>query len=179
MFAATMMYMVLLMVCCVLTNSFSLQSRQIRSFNRIQSTKPWMSTDDDSSSAPAVPAAAPANQKGRIVVIEVPLGDGYNKVKVKFSPIFAKSKFFVSTVDVPFSLNVEKAPEGKQESINVTLILSSRHHWLELSNVPWLPVVVVSPSTHTLSYNSHTIPSITTHSLRISRSCGDKGWQGW
>jgi hypothetical protein len=72
-----------------------------------------MSTDDDSSPSPATSAAEPPNQKGRKVMIEVPLGDGYNKVKVKFSPIFAKSKFFVSTVDVPFSLNVEKAPEGE------------------------------------------------------------------
>ena len=83
-----------------------------------------MSADDGSTPPPA----EPANQKGRKVMIEVPLGDGYNKVKVKFSPIFAKSKFFVSTVDVPFSLNVEKAPEGmyvemnSQEMITITPI---------------------------------------------------------
>ena len=117
MFAANLMYIVLLAV-FVVTDSFSLHfgqihSRSKNSFSRItSSTRQLMSVDDDTASAvPATPAAA-TNQKGRVVVIEVPLGDGYNKVKVKFSPIFAKSKFFVSTVDVPFSLNVEKAPEG-------------------------------------------------------------------
>ena len=123
MFAATLlMYLVLLVVFCV-DVSFSLQFGQIHSRRnsfRIPLTRQLMSADG----APAVPPAEPEapNQKGRIVVIEVPLGDGYNKVKVKFSPIFAKSKFFVSTVDVPFSLNVEKPPDGTFRDLSTSCL---------------------------------------------------------
>jgi hypothetical protein len=67
---------------------------------------------DDASPPADKPAGAAPNQKGRLVVIELPLGDGYEPVKLQFKPIFARSKFFVTTYDVPFSLNVGPAPKG-------------------------------------------------------------------
>lgn len=67
-------------------------------------------TAADDAEPPA--AAAPTDQKGRIVVIEVPLGDGFGPVKIQFRPIFAKSTFYVTSYDVPFGLNIDKPPSG-------------------------------------------------------------------
>jgi hypothetical protein len=46
------------------------------------------------------------------VVIEVHLGDGFKSLECRFKPIFAKSKFFVASYNVPFGLNIEKPPRG-------------------------------------------------------------------
>jgi hypothetical protein len=54
--------------------------------------------------------STPASEK--IFRVEVPLGDGYKEVIVNFRPLFAKSTFFVTTYDIPFSLNIEKPPRG-------------------------------------------------------------------
>lgn len=52
------------------------------------------------------------NQDERVFRVEIPLGEGYQSVITNFRPIFAKSTIFVTTYDIPFSLNVEKAPKG-------------------------------------------------------------------
>ena len=94
-------------------DSFSLrQSLLVRSsssstFNRYMATPSEGDTNAPEASTPQAP-----NQKGRIVVIDIPLGDGFQAVKVQFKPIFAKSKFFTVTYDVPFSLNVGPPPKG-------------------------------------------------------------------
>ncbi len=70
-------------------------------------------TAADSTENTAEPSApAPTDQKGRIVVIEVPLGDGFGPVKIQFRPIFAKSTFYVTSYDVPFGLNIDRPPDG-------------------------------------------------------------------
>lgn len=53
-----------------------------------------------------------SNQDERVFRVEIPLGEGYQSVITNFRPIFAKSTIFVTTYDIPFSLNVEKAPAG-------------------------------------------------------------------
>jgi hypothetical protein len=53
-----------------------------------------------------------SNQDERVFRVEIPLGEGYQSVITNFRPIFAKSTIFVTTYDIPFSLNVEKAPQG-------------------------------------------------------------------
>lgn len=53
------------------------------------------------------------NQDERVFRVEIPLGEGYQSVITNFRPIFAKSTIFVTTYDIPFSLNVEKAPQGR------------------------------------------------------------------
>ena len=46
------------------------------------------------------------------VSIDVELGDGFKALPCKFKPIFGKSRFFVSTIEVPFSIDVERPPRG-------------------------------------------------------------------
>ena len=53
-----------------------------------------------------------SDQDERVFRVEIPLGEGYQSVITNFRPIFAKSTIFVTTYDIPFSLNVEKAPVG-------------------------------------------------------------------
>ena len=48
----------------------------------------------------------------KIVTVLVPLGENYKPVECKFRPIFEDSTFFVTSYEVPFGLNVEKAPKG-------------------------------------------------------------------
>jgi hypothetical protein len=55
---------------------------------------------------------APAPKKNKIFKIEVPLGEGFKPVSINFRPLFAKSTFFVTTYDVPFSLNIDRPPRG-------------------------------------------------------------------
>lgn len=59
-----------------------------------------------------------SDQDERVFRVEIPLGEGYQSVITNFRPIFAKSTIFVTTYDIPFSLNVEKAPVGKYMNID-------------------------------------------------------------
>jgi hypothetical protein len=52
----------------------------------------------------------PASEKAYRV--EIPLGDGFKDVAVTFRPLFAKSEFYVTSYNIPFSLNIEKPPKG-------------------------------------------------------------------
>ena len=54
-------------------------------------------------------------QDERVFRVEIPLGEGYQSVITNFRPIFARSTIFVTTYDIPFSLNVEKAPVGNEK----------------------------------------------------------------
>ena len=58
-----------------------------------------------------------SDQDERVFRVEIPLGEGYQSVITNFRPIFAKSTIFVTTYDIPFSLNVEKAPVGKDNNV--------------------------------------------------------------
>jgi hypothetical protein len=51
-------------------------------------------------------------QDERVFRVEVPMGEGYQNVLTNFRPIFEKSTIFVTTYEIPFSLNVEKPPPG-------------------------------------------------------------------
>jgi hypothetical protein len=55
---------------------------------------------------------SPVPKKNKIFKIEVPLGEGFKPVSINVRPLFAKSTFFVTTYDVPFSLNIERPPKG-------------------------------------------------------------------
>ena len=119
--------LVLVMVTLQLSQAWMLQPRSLtqsacssnhdirRSSNNIHSSRLVATTlaqsPSDSTENTAEPAP-PTDQKGRIVVIEVPLGDGFGPVKIQFRPIFAKSTFYVTSYDVPFGLNIDKPPSG-------------------------------------------------------------------
>eukprot|EP00596_Hydrurales_sp_CCMP1899_P009130 CAMPEP_0119037810 /NCGR_PEP_ID=MMETSP1177-20130426/6322_1 /TAXON_ID=2985 /ORGANISM="Ochromonas sp, Strain CCMP1899" /LENGTH=169 /DNA_ID=CAMNT_0006999519 /DNA_START=122 /DNA_END=631 /DNA_ORIENTATION=- len=55
---------------------------------------------------------AAEQQDERVFRVEVPMGEGYQNVLTNFRPIFEKSTIFVTTYEIPFSLNVEKPPSG-------------------------------------------------------------------
>ena len=71
-----------------------------------------------------------SNQDERVFRVEIPLGEGYQSVITNFRPIFAKSTIFVTTYDIPFSLNVEKAPAGDEWIVIVVLIKCYRNQSL-------------------------------------------------
>lgn len=70
----------------------------------------------------------------RVFRVEIPLGEGYQSVITNFRPIFAKSTIFVTTYDIPFSLNVEKAPPGEEMSI-LHLLKFTHNQWIYLLNI--------------------------------------------
>lgn len=123
----TLCLLVLVMVTMQLSQAWMLQPRRLtqsasssihgihRSSSNIHSSRSVATTlaqtPSDSTENTAEPAP-PTDQKGRIVVIEVPLGDGFGPVKIQFRPIFAKSTFYVTSYDVPFGLNIDKPPAG-------------------------------------------------------------------
>lgn len=54
---------------------------------------------------------SPSSRDNKIFQVTIPLGDGYQPVVSKFKPLFEESGIFITTYEVPFSLNVK--PKGK------------------------------------------------------------------
>ena len=89
-----------LVVVAIIASYVSVEAYSVRSIARSATRSLQMSTKKTS------------NQDERVFRVEIPLGEGYQSVITNFRPIFAKSTIFVTTYDIPFSLNVEKAPPG-------------------------------------------------------------------
>lgn len=125
-FTSPVFWMLLVLVTLQVTEAWMLQPRSLirsqsafssvrdvrRSSRSIDTILAQTAADSTENTAEPSAPAAPTNQKGRIVVIEVPLGDGFGPVKIQFRPIFAKSTFYVTSYDVPFGLNIDRPPDG-------------------------------------------------------------------
>lgn len=97
--------MLVFVVVALIASYASVEAYSVRSIARSATNSLQMSTKKTTS------------QDERVFRVEIPLGEGYQSVITNFRPIFARSTIFVTTYDIPFSLNVEKAPAGKPFNI--------------------------------------------------------------